>query len=110
MTPLCGGGAFPAVVPVCARLPVPGRGRTAPLAHPVGPAHTGGMWQAVLLLAVPALVLAALVVTTAQGSRRRGTGRALAVLAGLAFPVTWALWYVVDEHHHQPRRASGPSI
>ncbi len=46
------------------------------------------------------LVAAALVVAlgalTALGQRRRGGGLALAVLAGLFFPVAWITWYAHD--------------
>ncbi|VXB76787.1 hypothetical protein [Nocardioides sp. AX2bis] len=34
---------------------------------------------------------------TALGARRRGNPWALAVLAGLVFPLTWVHWYVADE-------------
>ena len=34
---------------------------------------------------------------TALGARRRGNPWALAMLAGLVFPLTWAHWYVSDE-------------
>lgn len=50
----------------------------------------------VLLLGPPAVL-------TAVGARRRGNGAALSVVAGLAFPVTWAVWYVRDEHPYARR-------
>jgi hypothetical protein len=53
---------------------------------------------------VLALCLLALEVLTASGARRRGAGAPLAVVAGVCFPVTWAVWYVVDEH---PYRRAG---
>ncbi|WP_151082512.1 hypothetical protein [Nocardioides cynanchi] len=52
-----------------------------------------------LVIGVALLVLVASVlpVTTGLGSRRRGTSVPVAVLAGLAFPLTWVWWYVHDE-------------
>ena len=41
------------------------------------------------------LVVASLAV---QGARRRGQGWGLACLSGLFFPVTWTIWYLVDDH------------
>lgn len=37
-------------------------------------------------------------VLTALGAHRRGLARPLAVLTALFFPVTWAVWYLRDEH------------
>jgi hypothetical protein len=34
---------------------------------------------------------------TLTGALRRGQRRGPALLAGLAFPVTWAVWYARDE-------------
>jgi hypothetical protein len=51
-----------------------------------------------------ALGLLPLVVLTASGARRRGAGAPLAMVAGVCFPVTWAIWYVLDEH---PYRRAG---
>ena len=51
------------------------------------------------LLATPivlVLLAAPLGLLTAVGSRRRGYTTARAFLAGLAFPVTWTLWYLQD--------------
>lgn len=60
-----------------------------------------------LLLAVLVLPLAVL---TGIGARRRGRGIPQAVLAGLLFPVTWAAWYVSDEHPYRrgPHPAPAP--
>jgi hypothetical protein len=44
-------------------------------------------------------------VTTAVGARRRGLGGPAALLAGLAFPVTWIAWYLRDERPWHRRRA-----
>lgn len=33
---------------------------------------------------------------TATGQRRRSSSRAHVVMAGLAWPVAWAVWYVQD--------------
>lgn len=41
---------------------------------------------------------------TATGERRRGHGVALAFVAGLFFPVTWAVWYLRDEHAYRATR------
>lgn len=32
------------------------------------------------------------------GQRRRGSGRGVASLAAMFFPVAWTVWYVADEH------------
>ncbi|TIC83868.1 hypothetical protein E8D34_15000 [Nocardioides sp. GY 10113] len=53
------------------------------------------MAVAVALLAVAPCVLLALL--TGLGQRRRGTSGPLVALAGLAFPVTWLIWYLRDE-------------
>ncbi|WP_418058578.1 hypothetical protein [Pimelobacter simplex] len=50
----------------------------------------------VLLLAVLATPLVALAGLTAAGERRRSPRWDVAVVAGLFFPVTWAVWYVRD--------------
>jgi len=50
---------------------------------------TGVLMVMALALAVPVL--------TGLGDRRRGHRLPHAVVAGLFFPVTWAVWYVVDE-------------
>jgi hypothetical protein len=34
---------------------------------------------------------------TAAGARRRGLSAWLAAVCGLFFPVTWTVWYLVDE-------------
>lgn len=57
------------------------------------------MLQAVIVVAVVLLVVGSpFAVLTAIGARRRGNRMALALLAGLAYPVTWVIWYVRDEH------------
>lgn len=56
--------------------------------------HTEQVIWLAWLLFVPA---AALMVLTALGARTRGTGGPRAVMYGLAFPLTWVLWYVQDE-------------
>ena len=53
----------------------------------------------VLLLTLPTL--------TALGVRRRGNGLAVAVAAGLFFPITWAVWYLRDEHPYRRERHNG---
>ena len=35
---------------------------------------------------------------TARGARRRGQRWRSAWLSGLFFPLSWVIWYVVDEH------------
>jgi hypothetical protein len=59
---------------------------------------------AAIALLVPAAAI--LPVMTALGSRRRGASVPVALVAGLLFPVTWAWWYVRDEHPY--RRAHPP--
>lgn len=62
---------------------------------------------------VPVLGLAAAVLAvaclTAIGARHRGLAVAPAALAGLLFPITWAVWYVGDEQPwgQGPRQATG---
>jgi hypothetical protein len=57
------------------------------------------MQRAVIVVAVLLLVVgSSLTVLTAIGARRRGNRIALTLLAGLAYPVTWVVWYVRDEH------------
>ncbi len=48
-----------------------------------------------------ALVLLPLPVLTALGAHRRGAGPALALIAGLFFPITWTAWYLRDEHPYR---------
>ena len=59
-----------------------------------------------VLVAVVATVLSLPpIAVTAVGARRRGLAWPVAVLAGVAFPVTWGVWYVRDEHpYRQPQR------
>lgn len=49
-------------------------------------------------------VVGALAVLTFLGQRRRDHGWASAVVAGAFFPVTWAVWYVRDEHPYRSAR------
>lgn len=49
-------------------------------------------------------VLLVLMGVTATGERRRGHGVALALTAGLFFPVTWVVWYLRDEHPYRATR------
>lgn len=49
----------------------------------------------VLLIVVAGLV--ALATLTAIGERRRGGRLAVAVIAGLFFPLAWIAWYARDE-------------
>lgn len=51
---------------------------------------------AALVVALVALGVPA--VLTGTGQRRRGSGLAVALVAGAFFPVTWVVWYVADEH------------
>ena len=55
------------------------------------------------VVAVGFLVL--VVVLTAIGSHRRGTSLPLSILAGVAFPGTWIVWYVNDD---QPYHRTHP--
>jgi hypothetical protein len=55
-------------------------------------------------LFVLAAVMLALQVLTGLGARRRGVATSRAVLAGLFFPVTWTVWYGVDEMPYRRRR------
>jgi hypothetical protein len=50
-----------------------------------------------VVAALGVLFLVAPIPLTAWGARRRGRGNVVAVLSGLAFPFTWAAWYLVDE-------------
>ncbi len=63
-----------------------------------GPIATG----ALVVLAVAVVVAPG--VLTMLGARRRGSGRPLAVVSGLVFPVTWVIWYVLDENPYASGR------
>ena len=54
-----------------------------------------------VVLFVLAAVMLPLQVLTGLGARRRGVATPRAVLAGLSFPVTWTVWYVVDEEPYR---------
>jgi hypothetical protein len=54
-----------------------------------------GVAAGVLLIGA---ILLALIGLTATGERRRGKGIAVALAAGLFFPITWTVWYLRDEH------------
>lgn len=58
----------------------------------------GRVTSEALLVAALAAPLLAVVALTVVGGRRRGAGWLLAVLSGVLFPLTWAVWYVRDEH------------
>ena len=47
-------------------------------------------------------VMVALMALTAVGERGRGRGPLVALVAGVFFPITWAVWYVRDEHPYRP--------
>lgn len=55
------------------------------------------------LLAVT-LVWGAPAALTVLGARARGCSWRLALASGLAYPIAWMVWYVVDE---RPRRRAG---
>jgi hypothetical protein len=55
----------------------------------------------VILLLAGVLVLSALAALTSVGQRRRGDGLVLAIVAGMFFPITWAVWYIHDEHPYR---------
>jgi hypothetical protein len=61
------------------------------------------MHNAAVMLMLAALVaaLGTPAVLTWLGQRRRGSGRAVALIASAFFPVTWAVWYVVDERPYR---------
>lgn len=60
--------------------------------------------EAVAVALVMGAPVVALMVLTATGQRRRGHGLVLALVAGLFFPVTWTVWYLLDEHPGRPVR------
>ena len=70
-----------------------------PIAAPVATADTCHMLVGVIGVA---LAVGALMALTSFGQRRRGHGLWAALLAGVFFPIAWAVWYLRDEH---PRRA-----
>lgn len=51
----------------------------------------------VALLVSALVVIAALVVLTGAGSRRRGAGWPATIVSGLLFPLAWVVWYARDE-------------
>lgn len=58
-----------------------------------------------LVIGAAVLGVMAVMGLTAVGERRRGHGMVLVVAAGLFFPVTWAAWYLRDEHpYHTAHR------
>ena len=63
------------------------------------------LWTLPGVVALAALALA-LPVLTVLGGRRRGYAWPLAAVAGVGFPVTWAVWYVADDRPYVSRRAS----
>ena len=65
----------------------------------------------VATLTVPCAFVLGLMLVTASGARRRGVGTGLAALAGLGFPITWAVWYVRDEHPYlRPHGTHRPDV
>jgi hypothetical protein len=52
---------------------------------------------AFLLGFLPLCLALAMPVLTCVGACRRGAGVATAVVGGIFFPVTWAVWYARDE-------------
>jgi hypothetical protein len=40
---------------------------------------------------------------TGAGGRRRCESVPVAIIAGIFFPITWAAWYVRDEHPYRDR-------
>jgi hypothetical protein len=50
----------------------------------------------VVTLSTMALVLVGLAVLTGVGARRRHNNIPLSVVSGLAFPLTWLVWYLRD--------------
>jgi hypothetical protein len=61
----------------------------------------------VLLLLLAAIGVLALMMT-GEGGWRRGESVPVAVLAGVSFPITWAVWYVRDEHLQTSYGRSNP--
>ena len=53
-------------------------------------------------MALAVLVPTSLIALTAWGAHRRGRGTVAAVVSGLLFPFTWAVWYVKDERPFSP--------
>lgn len=51
----------------------------------------------VAVLVLVGTYLLPLGVLTGIGARRRGAARPTALLAGVAHPLSWAVWYVRDE-------------
>ncbi|NYI47533.1 4-amino-4-deoxy-L-arabinose transferase-like glycosyltransferase [Nocardioides aromaticivorans] len=51
----------------------------------------------ILMLAALVVVLGVPAALTWQGQRRRGSGRGVAAVAAVFFPVAWTVWYVADE-------------
>jgi preprotein translocase subunit Sec61beta len=50
-----------------------------------------------VVLLIGVAVLVALATLTAMGERRRGGRLAVAVAAGVFFPLAWIAWYARDE-------------
>lgn len=59
----------------------------------------------VVIIVLPVVLgLVALMTLTAIGAHRRGRGLPGSAAAGVFFPVTWAAWYVRDEHPYRRAR------
>lgn len=58
-----------------------------------------------IFLAFAVLALPVLVTLTAIGGARRGLHPIWSALAGLVFPITWAVWYVRDRQAASVRGA-----
>ncbi|KRA38402.1 MULTISPECIES: hypothetical protein [unclassified Nocardioides] len=59
------------------------------------------MTVALVVAALATISLVALMALTSSGQRRRSPGLAVALMAGLFFPVTWTVWYLRDEHPYR---------
>lgn len=68
-------------------------------------AHRGTLVSViVLVLVVVGVGVVGIGVLTGLGARQRGQSHVAASLAGIAFPVTWIVWYVRDTHPYRSVR------
>jgi hypothetical protein len=70
---------------------------------PVARGHTSSVSTGLVGVVMAAWL--SLAVLTATGASRRGQRRSVALAAGLFFPVTWVVWYLIDE-----RRLAGRTV
>ncbi len=76
--------------------------RKSPLVSPSSKRETDAVEPLLLVGVVLGIsLLLTFPLLTSLGARRRGLGVLATVAAGIFFPVTWAVWYIRDEHPYR---------